>query len=259
MSGATPDDRVRIFIGDVHGCATELENLLEDLDYDPARHALYYCGDIVNRGPRSLDALRLARQTAAGAVIGNHDLHLVARAAGGRDAKPMDTLEEVLSATDSAELIAWLRNRPVVIEWADIVLVHAGLHPGWTNLAALNRQIALHLDAADPLRDADLRFATTVRYCDPAGEVPSRAESAALLSEGTETDATVAAPFAPWHTYWRGPRKVVFGHWAQRGLVRTDFARGLDTGCVWGGSLTAWIAEEERLVSVPARARYQQI
>ena len=79
----------------------------------------------------------------------------------------------------------------------------------------------------------------------------------AVIARPTSPAPSRAAPFRPWDDFWAGPRTVVFGHWARRGLVQTEFARGLDTGCVWGGSLTAWIAEEDRIVSVPARAQHQ--
>jgi bis(5'-nucleosyl)-tetraphosphatase (symmetrical) len=258
MPGVNDDDRLRVFIGDVQGCATELEDLLTELRYDPRRHALYYCGDLVNRGPRSLDALRLARETAAGAVLGNHDLHLIARAAGGRESKPLDTLDDVLGAEDGAQLVAWLQSRPVIIEWDDLVLVHAGIHPRWTDLKAVNTRVAERLDPHDPFTDPDLRFATTARFCDPEGNQPPWKLVRAAYEAAPEDIATsIIPPFAPWDSYWPGPRTIVFGHWAQRGLVRGEFARGLDTGCVWGGNLTAWIAEEDRVVSVPARATYQ--
>jgi len=261
MEVANADDRQRVFIGDVQGCASELEDLLRELRYDPARHALYFCGDLVNRGPRSLDALRLARECAAGTVLGNHDLHLIARAAGVRGAKELDTIEEILTAPDGPELIDWLRDRPAVIEWHDIVLVHAALHPGWTDLGVVDRRIAAEVDwAGDPMANANLRFATTVRYCDPEGNAPPRAVAQpARRATRPGHPGPIAPPYAPWDAFWHGPRTVVFGHWAERGLVHEENVRGLDTGCVWGGRLTAWIAEEDRFISVPARETYQAV
>lgn len=261
MQVANADGRQRIFIGDVQGCASELEDLLQELRYQPSRHALYFCGDLVNRGPRSLDALRLAREVAAGTVLGNHDLHLIASAAGVRGSKDLDTIEEILTAPDGPELIDWLRGQPVIIEWPDIVLVHAALHPGWTNLGVVRRRVAAEVDwTADPMANADLRFATTVRYCDAAGNLPAR-DIALPARRATRPGhpGAIAPPYAPWDTFWHGPRTVVFGHWAERGLVREETVRGLDTGCVWGGRLTAWIAEEDRFVSVPARRTYQTV
>ena len=261
MAVANEEVRLRVFIGDVQGCATELEDLLEELRYDPARHALYFCGDLVNRGPRSLDALRLAHEHAAGTVLGNHDLHLIARAAGVRGAKNLDTIEEILAAPDAPELIEWLRERPAIIEWADVVLVHAGLDPRWTDLDAVSRRVAAEVDwTSDPMATPDLRFATTIRYCDPQGNAPPRdiAKPARRATRPGQV-GPIASPYAPWDAFWSGPRTVVFGHWAERGLVHEDNVRGLDTGCVWGGRLTAWIAEEDRFVSVPARRSYQAV
>jgi len=215
----------------------------------------------VNRGPRSLDSLRLARQHAAGTVLGNHDVHLIARAAGVRGAKHLDTIAEILDAPDAAELIAWLRGQPAIIEWSDLVLVHAGLDPTWTDLDAVNRGIADEIDwTDDPMMAADLRFATTVRYCDSQGNAPPGdiAKPARAATRPGQVGA-IEPPYAPWDDFWEGPRTVVFGHWAERGLVHGENTRGLDTGCVWGGRLTAWIAEEDRFVSVPARETYQAV
>lgn len=260
MMISSADSRLRVFIGDVQGCASELERLLERLDYDRDRHALYFVGDIVNRGPRSLDALRLVRREAAGVVLGNHDLHLIARAAGIRSGRPGDTLDDVLEAPDRDELVAWLRRQPAILEWDDLVLVHAGLCPTWGDLGRIDREIRDSVDwSADPIDNADLRFATTVRYCGPAGELPPP-EVGRPATRGTRPGhpGDIDAPYAPWDHFWNGPRTVVFGHWAQRGLVRGRWARGLDTGCVWGGALTAWVAEEDRVLEEPAAAPYQE-
>lgn len=121
----------------------------------------------------------------------------------------------------------WLRGQPFTRVWHDVILVHAGLHPRWTipDLASL--------------AGADADFAVTVRYCDAEGHRPKK-------------DAPrPPAPFLPWDAYYRGRRRVVFGHWARRGLVCRERVIGLDTGCVYGGRLSAWIAEEERIVQVP--------
>jgi bis(5'-nucleosyl)-tetraphosphatase (symmetrical) len=235
----------RIFIGDVQGCREELERLLGELRFDPARDALHPVGDLVNRGPDSLGTLRLLARLDARGVLGNHDLHLLQRAAGLREAKPGDTLEEVLTAGDRDELCAWLAAQPFVRAFADVLLVHGALHPRW-------RDPERELAGVDPLRPtAAALFAVRTRYCDPAGSVPER------------DGAPPGPPFAPWYSFYRpekhGGRTVVFGHWAMQGLLVRPHLRGLDSGCVWGGSLTAWIAEEDRLVSVPARRAYASI
>jgi bis(5'-nucleosyl)-tetraphosphatase (symmetrical) len=232
----------RIFIGDVQGCRAELEALLAKLRFDPVADALLSVGDLVNRGPDSLGTLRLARQLGAQGVLGNHDLHLLQRAAGTRDERRGDTLDEVLAAADRAELLAWLAAWPFVRAWEDAYLVHAALHPRW-------RDPVRELAGVDPLRPTRAAvFAVRTRYCDADGEVPER------------DDAPPGPPFAPWHAFYRpehhGRRTVVFGHWAAQGLLVRPGLRGLDSGCVWGHALSAWIAEEDRVVSVPARRAY---
>lgn len=228
----------RIFVGDIQGCRAEFEELLERVRFDPAADALHPVGDLVNRGPDSLGTLRLCVQLAARPVLGNHDLHLLRAAAGQRTAAPGDTLDDVLAAPDREELLAWLCAQPFVRVFDDLYLVHAGLHPAW-------RTPARELEGIDPLaRSSAVDFATRVRHCDARGERPA-------------DDELPPPGFEPWDRFYdpahHGGRRVVFGHWAARGLVRTDKVVGLDSGCVWGGSLSAWIPEERRVVSVPAR------
>jgi len=197
----------------------------------------------VNRGPDSAGVLRLLMSLDAGGVLGNHDLHLLRRARRLSPARPRDTLDGVLDAKDREALVGWLAARPLAKEWADVLLVHAGLNPEWKNPVA-------RLAKRDPLSDdPDVAFATRVRYCAPDGERPAR------------DDPPPGKPFRPWYEHWekRERRILVFGHWARRGLVQRPRVRGLDTGCVWGGRLTAWIAEDDRLVSVPARRAYATV
>lgn len=232
----------RIFVGDIQGCREELERLLEELAFDPARDELQPVGDFVNRGPDSAGVLRLCRTLRAGGVLGNHDVHLLRVARGQKALGRRDTIQDVLSADDREEMTAWLAERPFVRAWSDVLLVHAGLNPAWENAEA-------KLRALDPLRaDADLAFAISARYCTPRGERPA------------EDWPPPGPPYRPWYEFYprdaRDVRTVVFGHWARNGLVRRPRVRGLDTGCVWGGKLTAWIAEEDRIVQVDARRAY---
>jgi bis(5'-nucleosyl)-tetraphosphatase (symmetrical) len=234
------DGRLRVFVGDVQGCADELDDLVAALDYDPARHELWCVGDLVNRGPASARVLRRIIELGGGSVLGNHDLRLLERAAGRAAPREGDTLEDVLAAPDREALLAWLRARPLVRAWDDLLLVHAGLNPAWSDPVAVARPLEARLAAGDLPRDPALRFLTGVRHCDALGRRPENEESP-------------GPGFAPWDRFYRGSRTVVFGHWAARGLVLGPRLRGLDTGCVWGGRLTAWIAEEDRFLSVPAR------
>ena len=232
----------RIFIGDIQGCRKELERLLDRVRFDPAADELHPVGDLVNRGPDNLGVLRLLRKLDAGGVLGNHDLHLLRTAAGKRSLRDRDTLTDVLEADDRKELLKWLAKRPFVRKWPDLYLVHAGLHPKWKKPG---RRLA-DLDPQDPGPEG--RFAVSVRTCDTEGERPTN-------DDGTETER-----FRPWFEHYRPEkhdgRKVVFGHWSVRGLVYSADLRGLDTGCVWGRQLTAWIAEEDRIVQVDAKRSY---
>lgn len=239
----TPTDMQRVFIGDLQGCADELEDLLAALPYDRARHELHFAGDLVNRGPASARALRRVIELGGDSVLGNHDLHLLAVAAGKRKQRDGDTLDDVLAAPDRDELLSWLRRQALVRTWDDLILVHGGLHPQWPDPKAIVAPLEARIARGElPLDDPDLRFLTRVRYCSADGQL---------------SPADKPGPgFKPWDAFYHGARMVVCGHWAQRGLVRTERVRGLDTGCVWGGKLTAWIAEEDRFVSVPARRLY---
>jgi bis(5'-nucleosyl)-tetraphosphatase (symmetrical) len=234
-------DRRRIFVGDIQGCSTELRRLLDRVRFDPRRDELHPVGDFVNRGPDSAGVLRLMRQIGAGGVLGNHDLHLLRIAAGDRRLKSSDTIADVLEAPDREKLLAWLAARPFVRTWPDVVLVHAGLHPRWKD----PERVLGAAKALDGNRAA--QFATRVRYCSPGGALPE--------DDGSDP----GPPFEPWFRYYAkskaATRTVVFGHWSVQGLVVAPKLRGLDTGCVWGGALTAWIAEEDRIVQVQAKAR----
>lgn len=238
------DSRLRVCIGDIQGCADEFEALLDALHFDPARHHVIAVGDLVNRGPASARVLHKMIEIGADSVLGNHDLHLLARAAGLRPTRPDDTFEDVLADPQSDRLLSWLRERPLVLADDDLLVVHAGLHPRWDDPDAIARPLEARIRAGElPLKDPALQFLTRVRYCDANGNRPA-------------DDQAPGDGFDPWDRFYRGDRMVVFGHWSQRGLVRSDHVRGLDTGCVWGGSLTAWVAEEDRFVSVVARRQY---
>lgn len=229
-----------VFVGDVQGCREELEALLEALAFDEGRDRLLPVGDLVNRGPDSLGSLRCLRALGARPVLGNHDLHLLRVAAGTRAVRASDTFGDVLAAPDRDELLAWLGAQPFARREGGALVVHAGLDPTWGDPLEVLRG----LDPLVPSPATD--FATRVRYCDASGERPGH------------DDADPGPPFAPWYAFLpAGHPTVVFGHWAVRGLVVEEGLRGLDTGCVWGGRLTAWIAEEDRLVSVPARRTWQ--
>lgn len=203
-----PDGR-RIFIGDIQGCLAPLQSLLAACDFDPKRDVLHPVGDLVRKGPDSRGVLRLLRALDARPVLGNHDLRW---------------LES--ESDEDPESAPWLRRQPVVRVMHDVIMVHAGLHPHWTE------------DDLARLQGDDIDFAINVRYCDADGRRPDR------------DWPPPEPPYVPWDEHYRGTKRVVFGHWARRGLVRTERVIGLDTGCVYGRTLTAWIAEEDRVVEV---------
>ncbi|MEM8711030.1 MAG: metallophosphoesterase [Planctomycetota bacterium] len=231
----------RIFIGDLQGCREEFEALLELVRYDPAHDTLHPVGDLVNRGPDSVGCLRLARSLGARPVLGNHDVHLLRQWNDPSWRGKRHLLKEVLAAEDGESLLSWLKKQPIIRGWDDVICVHAGVHPRWKNPVkkASNRNVF------DP-GDAVAEFAVRARYCDPNGALPEEGDF-----------PPPPAPFEPWDAFWRRRpderRTVVFGHWARRGLVELERTRGLDTGCVYGQHLTAWIAEDDRFESVPAR------
>jgi bis(5'-nucleosyl)-tetraphosphatase (symmetrical) len=233
---------VRIFIGDIHGCLTELELLLERVQFDPCRDELHPVGDLVNRGPDSLGVLRLLKELNAGGVMGNHDVHTLLRRQGERSADSRDTLDELYAAPDCDELLSWLAERPLLRAWDDLICVHAALAP------TLQDPVAAIANLASCETSALQAFTISARYCDQRGVRPP--------SDWPEPEL----PYRAWYKFWQkrtdDTRTVVFGHWARNGLVLEDRVRGLDTGCVWGRQLTAWIAEEDRIVQVQAKRVY---
>ena len=182
------------------------------------------------------------RRLDAQPVLGNHDVHLLRVAAGTRSTGRRDTLDELLAAPDRDELLGWLAAQPFVRGFHDLVMLHAAIDPRADDPATA-------LTGIDPLTpNPKSDFATRARYCDNNGERPA------------EDWPPPAAPFVPWFEHWEArpneQRTVVFGHWARLGLVKRTRVRGLDTGCVWGKQLTAWIAEEDRFVQVDAARVY---
>jgi bis(5'-nucleosyl)-tetraphosphatase (symmetrical) len=249
-------------IGDVQGCDRELVRLLEAVNFSADRDHLWFVGDLVNRGPDSLGVLRRIRAmgSAATVVLGNHDLHLLAVVLAGVRTRSGDTLDAVLQARDRAVLVDWLITRPVLHVDAErrLALLHAGLPPQWDLATAqgcareLERALRTHperlfsqmygdkpdlwdeaLDGLDRLRFIANCF-TRLRYLDADGRL-------ALRAKGSPKKAAAAA-LVPWFAAsdarWRGSR-IVFGHWSTLGFHQDADVVGLDTGCVWGGQLTA--------------------
>ncbi len=250
-------------IGDVQGCDNELGDLLDALRFSAERDRLWFVGDLVNRGPDSLRVLRRIRSLgdAATVTLGNHDLHLLAVAFGSGRLRSDDTLGDILAAPDRDALLEWLAGRPLFHEdqALKICMLHAGLAPQWD--LGLARQCAREFENAlqrepkdlldrlygdqpdlwdDDLEGADrLRFVvncfTRLRYVDADGRLMLRAKGS---PKKPQTQSLI-----PWfearRARWLGPR-IVFGHWSTLGFFHNAHVTGLDTGCVWGGKLTAW-------------------
>ncbi len=243
-------------IGDIQGCLESLQNLLEQL---PQNARIVFTGDLVNRGPQSLATLRFVKSLGdrARTTLGNHDLHLLAVAAGAGRVHRRDTIQEVLDAPDSKELIDWLRRQPLMIEDMGVTFVHAGINPKWTlsearDLAAEahealsgkhwkkwlegmygNTRWEKNLKGASRMR-AILNAFTRMRFVDR--------ETGELDFEQKEGVGSAPENLIPWFEFeGRTARDalICFGHWSMLGLVNRPNLVAIDTGCLWGGRLTA--------------------
>lgn len=264
-------------IGDLQGCLTPLRHLLDHLKFDPAEDRLWFAGDLVNRGPESLETLRFVRDLgdSAESVLGNHDLHLLAVMHGVRKAGERDTLKPILKAHDSDELAHWLRHRPLMLvdPATSHLLVHAGIHPHWS--LELARSIAYETEKLLQSKRYDkflqqmygnkprrwkrslegverARFAinvfTRMRYCEADG---------ALDFDFTGPPRSAPKKLIPWY---RIPERqpvgmtVLFGHWSSHPAMAPPGIVPLDRGCLWGGSLAAYTLESATTRAVSCRS-----
>jgi bis(5'-nucleosyl)-tetraphosphatase (symmetrical) len=264
-------------IGDLQGCAHEAQALLDRIREDAGGDArILFVGDLVNRGPDSLGTLRRmkALQEASGgrveALLGNHDLHLLAVAVGAQSTSKSDTLDEILAAPDRDELIQWLRRRPLAMLVDGCLLVHAGVAPQWS--AAQAMQLAGEVEdvlrgerwtgflenmygnepnrwddalAGIPRLRCIVNALTRMRLCHPDGTM-----------DFTHKESDMGPPGSGLHPWFDLPGRrtadvtVVFGHWSALGLVMRPGLIGLDSGCVWGGKLTAVCLDDRALLQV---------
>ncbi len=270
-------------IGDIQGCYNELVALLDKINFDERRDRLWFTGDIVNRGPASLEALRFVKSlgNAAVSVLGNHDLHLLAIANGQQKyLQKSDTIDDILAAHDREELLKWLRHLPLMHEDEELgyVMVHAGLAPDWSieeaRIYASEVEEKLRgndyvnyfahmygnkpalwsssLTGWDRLRVITNYF-TRLRFCDKNGEM----DFAEKNSPGHQSP-----PFIPWFEVANrasAGEKIVFGHWAALRNYQIDYSAynvfPLDTGCLWGARLSALRLEDEQWFSVPSEQK----
>lgn len=254
-------------IGDLQGCFESIEGLLEQI---PTDAHIVFVGDVVNRGPQSLATLRLVRDLVvsgrARMILGNHDLHLLAIAAGAGKQHKRDTLTDILEAPDRDELIDFLRKQPLIINDPQVVFAHAGIPPQWTLDLALKLAATAEADlrANDwkqriqgmygggdyhpGLKGIELLRAifnglTRMRFIKPDGSLDfDIREGIAKMPEG----------YRPWFECQRLVGKTIcFGHWSMLGLVLRPHLIAIDTGCLWGGTLTAIRLRDRRLFQEP--------
>lgn len=247
-------------VGDLQGCCQPLERLLQTIDFSPSRDQLYVLGDLVNRGPDSLGVLRRLRglEGAATCLLGNHDLHLLAVAHGVRKPHRSDTLDSILLADDRDDWLNWLRQQRLAVHAHGWLMVHAGVVPQWdaAQTVVLAGEVETMLKGPelgdflhtmygneparwrDDLRGVDrwrcvVNSLTRLRFCAEDG----------TMDFVTKDGADGAPPgFMPWFEV-PGRRTqgtpIAFGHWSTLGLINRDDLLALDTGCIWGGKLTA--------------------
>jgi len=258
-------------IGDLQGCCDALERLLSKIDFSPSRDQLYLLGDLVNRGPSSLGTLRrlIALEGSATCLLGNHDLHLLAVAHGAKKAHRNDTLAEILDAPDRDALLHWLRHQRMACYEQGWLMVHAGVLPQWTR----DKTLALAAEVEALLRGPDLgeflqqmygnepalwldelrglprlrcivNALTRLRFVDASGQMDLKTK-----------DGADGAP--PGHMPWfevagrqSADTPIAFGHWSTLGLLQRPDLLALDTGCVWGGRLSAARVENGRALEL---------
>lgn len=261
-------------IGDVQGCYDDLQRLLEEIRFDSRSDRLWFVGDLVNRGPKSREVLLFVKSLGARAVtvLGNHDLHLLAVANGFRQYHRHDTFHDVLDAPDRDELLDWLRHRPLLHHdpALGVTMIHAGVPPQWD--LALAKYCAAEVESALRAHDYGayighmygnepdcwsneltgwerlrviINCFTRLRYCDAHGRM-------ALEEKGRP--GALAGTFMPWFAHVdRRTRddRIVFGHWSTLGFYAGDNVHAIDTGCAWGGRLSALRLDTFELIGVP--------
>ncbi|MDC0588483.1 symmetrical bis(5'-nucleosyl)-tetraphosphatase [Porticoccaceae bacterium] len=250
-------------VGDLQGCLDPLHKLLDRVQFEPTTDRLIATGDLINRGPQSLETLRfcMGLGSAFKTVLGNHDLHLLAIAYGIRKPTPQDTLDDILSASDRDELINWLQQQPLLLSIDQYTIVHAGIPPKWTvstarTLAAEVEQVLKSDQALSYFQgmygdqpnswSGELsgqgrwrlitNYLTRMRYCTASGQLELQAKTAPQ-----QKNEDLPAKFSPWFSHPARQTlddKIIFGHWAAlEGKYLGENLFPLDTGYVWGGAM----------------------
>ncbi|MFP4597741.1 MAG: symmetrical bis(5'-nucleosyl)-tetraphosphatase [Persicimonas sp.] len=258
-------------IGDIHGCFQTFQRLLRRIDFDPQSDRLWLTGDLINGGPASLEMLRwvVDHEDVAQTVLGNHDLHMLAVAAGAREMRKKDTFSEVLEADDADRLLGWLRRQPLVRRTDGYLMVHAALLPQWSadDALALSSEVEQHLQSEQageffehmygnkPARwSEDLEGSARLRVI-----VNAMTRLRVLAPKGAMAfDFSGPLEDLPENrTAWFQPpdrecddHTVIFGHWSALGVHRVGRICALDSACVWGGKLSAMRLDDEAIFQV---------
>lgn len=261
-------------IGDVQGCFSGLQRLLDKLNFESTTDRLWFVGDLVNRGPESLEVLRFIKGLGnrAVAVLGNHDLYLLAVAAGVMPLRPKDTTDRVLAASDRDELLGWLGERPLVHRADGVLLVHAGLLPQWTIDDAETLAREAHAALCGPERLTLLRTLHQTKELQWSQDLTDTTRLAAGIHVFTRLRTCTVdglmepffsgppqaarSGFHPWFTIpnrRHSDATIICGHWAALGLHLTESVLALDSGCVYGRELTAVRLEDRKVFQVSCR------
>lgn len=253
-------------IGDVHGCYRTLRKLLKKIGFAKSEDRLWFTGDLVNRGPRSLEVLEWAadHDWRIESVLGNHDLHLLALAFGVTEERPRDTLRPILKSSRQVPLLDWLRRRPLAVGSPARLMVHAGLLPSWTAEETLS--IAARLEGRLRGEHAAQILAALRRKGTPYEEETAEVRALRVLAfvRALRADGELCREFtgppeeapkgcSPWFDVAgraSAGTEIVFGHWASAGFRQGENYLALDTGCVWGGELTAVRLDDGERVQV---------
>ena len=261
-------------IGDILGCFAEFTGLLSTLEFNPNFDKVYLVGDLVNRGPNSLEVLRyaFAHQSSINIVLGNHDLHLLACWSGAAKIKQFDTLTDVISATDLDLLMHWLRKQPLLLSLPKHIIVHAGVNPtlDFEKLLELAEFCQMKLSSDDyAFWLANMYGNAPLIWTESMSDIDRfrfgiNSLTRMRMIKGLELDfkfkgevENASKDLVPWFEFpFSCPKQVVFGHWSALGLVLNQRMVALDTGCIWGGQLTAYRLDDGALYQYPAQAAY---
>lgn len=267
-------------VGDIQGCFEPLQRLLELANFDATQDKIWFAGDLVNRGPNNLDVLRFIKNLGNQAVVvlGNHDLHLLAVANGARLLNRKDTLQDILNAPDREELLHWLRHRPLLHKEGKYVLSHAGVPQIWSaneaKTYANEVETVLQSDSYieflhNMYGDKPKRWKDSLTSWKRLRIITNYLTRMRLVNKEGRLDYDFKGPndvpalgMWPWFSFTRKPEDedvtFLFGHWATlEGNTGKNNFIALDTGCVWGGSLTMLRIDDHELLSVPANNHAQ--